>query len=159
MPSITISGTVVDFPDTASSPDWSESIIQFAQLVEAALSTVVGPYDVVAQSFAIDAYNPGTDVTVPNLAFSTATVRAAFIKYSCERSTDDNTVYEAGQIIIVYNAENPVGNKWEIVQERVGDADIALAITDDGQFEITTTAISGLNHAGNLTYSASALAQ
>ena len=159
MPSITISGTVVDFPSTAASPDWSEAVIQFAQLVETALSSVVGPYDVSPQSFTIDSYNPGTDVTVPNLAFSTSTVRAAFIKYTCYRSTNSTTVYEAGQIIVVYNASNPSSNKWEIITERAGNASISLTISDAGQFLLTTTSVSGINHAGKLTFSASALAQ
>lgn len=159
MPLITIAGSVIDFPNEASSPSWAQAIIQFATLTANALSSVVGPYDILSQSFVIDAYNPGTSITIPNLAFSTSTVRAAFIKYSCSRSTDSNMVYEAGQIIIVYSANNPTGNKWEIITERAGDAQIDLEITDSGQMTVTTSSISGLNHVGRLNFSATALAQ
>lgn len=159
MPQITIQGTVIDFPDSASSPDWSQAVIQFAQTVESALSSVVGAYDVAPQSFVIDSYNPSSNISIPNLSFSTTAVRAAFVKYTVYRTTTLTNAYEAGNIIVVYNSANPVGNKWEIITERAGDASISLTITDTGQFQLSTTALSGLNHAGKIVYSATSLAQ
>lgn len=159
MPIITIAGNVIDFPSTAQSPDWSESIIQFALAVESALSSVVGSFDVAPQSFVLDSYNPGSNIDVPNLSFSTASVRAAFIRYSVYRNTSSTTVTESGDMIIVYNPTNPVGNKWEVIQQRVGDASVLLTITDTGQMQITTSTLAGLSHSGKLAYSAQAFAQ
>jgi len=159
MPLIVIAGTPIQFPDTKASPDWSESVIQFAEAVESALSSVVGSFDVAPQSFVIDAYNPGSGIDIPNLAFSTTSVRSAFIRYTVYRNTSTTTVTEAGTITIVYNPTNPVGNKWEIIQERAGDASISISISDTGQFSLTTSTLSGLNHVGKVSYQAQALAQ
>ena len=159
MPLIVIAGTPIDFPDTASSPDWSEAVIQFATAVESALSSVVGSFDVAPQSFVLDSYNPGSNIDVPNLSFSTASVRAAFIRYSVYRNTSSTTVTESGDMIIVYNPTNPVSNKWEVIQQRVGDASISFTITDTGQMQLTTSTLAGLSHSGKLVYSAQALAQ
>lgn len=158
-PIITIAGTVIDAPDSGSSPDWSPAIIQFMQAVESALASVVGSFDVAPQSFVLDSYNPGSNIDVPNLSFSTASVRAAFIRYSVYRNTSSTTVTESGDMIIVYNPTNPVGNKWEVIQQRVGDASVLLTITDTGQMQITTSTLAGLSHSGKLAYSAQAFAQ
>jgi len=159
MPLITISGTVIDFPDSAASPNWSEAVIQFAKAVEDALSSVVGSFDVAPQSFSIDAYNPGSNIAIPNLSFATSAVRAAFIRYSVYRNTTSTTVTEAGDLIVVYNPTNPVGTKWEIIQQRSGSASIELSIDDTGQMLLTTSALSGLNHVGKITYVAQSLSQ
>jgi len=158
MPLITVSGTPIQFPDEASSPSWAEAVIQFCQVVANSINSVVGPYDVAPQQFVIDSYNPGS-ADIPNLAFSTSTVRAAYIRYSVYRTTNSTTVSETGQMIIVYNPNNPVGNKWEIAKDRVGDASISFSVDDTGQFSFTTTALSGINHSGNITFSAQALNQ
>lgn len=82
MPQITIQNTVIDFPDSAQSPNWSEPVIAFAEAVELALASVVGPYDVPSQVLNIDAYNPGTDIEITALNFPSSEVRSAFIRYA-----------------------------------------------------------------------------
>mgnify|MGYP003352840497 FL=1 len=69
MPLITISGTPIEFPDTAQSPDWSTAVILFAQTVADSINAVKGPYDVSTQPFTIDAYPSNSNVTLTNLAF------------------------------------------------------------------------------------------
>jgi len=156
---LNILGTIVEFPSSSASPDWSPAVIQFAQLVTLALSGVEGPFDVVPQIFTLDSYNPGTNVAITNLAFSTAVVRSAVITYNTYRNTSGGSVYEAGDITVVYNVNNPTNNKWEISQERTGNADISFSITDAGQVEFSTTTLAGTGHTGQLAFSAKALLQ
>lgn len=159
MPEIQIQGTVIDFPDTAQSPDWSEAVIQFAVAVENALASIVGAFDVAPQVLIIDAYNPGTNVDIPNLSFPTSSVRSAFIRYSVFRTTTLETAYESGELQIVYNPNGPVNNKWEYAQSKISDGKISFTITDTGQVRFSTTSMSGSNHAGNLTYVAQSILQ
>lgn len=159
MPSINIRDTVINFPDSGTSPNWAPAVIAFAQAVEDALNLLVGSADVSPQNYTIDAFNPVTSQNIPNLLFSTSIVRAAFIRYSVYRTTSLSTVTETGTIIVVYNASNPVSNKWEIIQYKTGDASISFAITDTGQMQFTTTTLAGTGHAGKIAFAAQALLQ
>lgn len=155
MPTITISGTVIDFPDSSESPNWAEAVILFAQTVADALQGVVGSFDVSPQSFVIDSYNPGTDITLPQLTFSTTDVRAAFISYAVHRTTDTPAeLDETGMLWVVYNNQNGV---WDISREKAGNASITFSITNAGQVQFSTTAMAGSDHTGFITYSAKAL--
>ncbi len=159
IPNITIQGTVIAFPNSGSSPDWSPAVIQFAEAVSNALSTSTGPADVAQQVLTLDSYNPGTNVLIPNLTFSTALVRAAYIKYSVIRSTSSMTVAEAGNIMMVYNPSLGSGLKWEMDRNYVQDASITFSVSDTGQVQFSTGTLSGTGHTGTLTYSAQALLQ
>jgi len=161
MPLITIGSTPIQFPDSAQAPDWSEAVIQFAQVVSDSLNTFAGPYDVPAQSFL---FASSGAQQIPNLQFSTAVIRAAYIKYSIYRTTSSNTAFEAGQIIVIYNPNtaNPSDKKWQIITECVGGnsgASASLSIDDSGQFYITPTALSGTNAINKISYSAQAFSQ
>ena len=158
MPTITIQGTPINFPDSGESPNWAPAIIQFAQAVEDTLLAVAGPFDISPQIYVMTS-NVNTNVDVPNLAFPTSTVRGAFIRYTVFRSTTTTTVAESGTINIVYNPDNPIGNKWEIVREYDGDAQVTFTITDVGQIQFSSASIAGVSHAGKITYSAQALLQ
>lgn len=161
MPIITINGTPVDFPNTGRSPVWSETVIQFAELVEEALSGLVSTGDVSKQSFVLNAsHNAASNVTLTGLSFNVAVVRAAFIRYSVYREvTQPNSADEVGEINIVYNANNPTNQKWTIQRERTGDASISFAIDDNGQFTFTTTSIGTGTHSGRISFVAQSLAQ
>lgn len=156
---ITIRGTPIDFPSVGESPNWAESVIEFAQAVEQALEIAVGPFDVPPQVLDISAYNPGTDITIPNLSFSTTSVRAAFIKYAVYRTTDTNTAYEDGRLEIIFNPNGSVNSKWEVIREYGGDGSISFSITDAGQVKFSTVTLTGSNHSGRLTFVAQSLAQ
>lgn len=150
---ITISGTPISFPTSGTSPDWAPALVQFAQLVEEALSGVAGSFDVPPQSFTIDAYNPGTDIDITSLSFPVSDVRAATIPYAVYRSTDSTTVTEGGELFILYNPTYPVNNKWSIAQRKTDDASIVFTITDSGQVQFTTSTLAGSNHTGIITFS------
>lgn len=160
IPTIEIGTTVIQFPDSGNSPNWAQPIIDFATAVQNTLSGLAGPADVFPQIFVIDNFNPGTAVNIPNLTFSTTIVRAAFIRYTVYRNTAAPlTVTESGILNIVYNPTNPTGNLWEYDQSKVGNAQVSFTITDTGQVQLNTTALSGLSHNGKITYAAQALLQ
>lgn len=161
MPRIVINGEPIDFPDTGTSPVNSETQIQFAQAVERALSGLISTGDVSKQVFTLDSsHNIASNITLSGLAFSTAVVRAAFIRYSVYRETTQPAyAYEAGQFIIVYNAQNPTNQKWEVQQEKVGDASITFTVDDNGQFYFSTTSIGTGTHSGAVSFVAQALPQ
>lgn len=156
---VTIQGTVIPVPESGDSPNWAQAMTEFAQAVGSALSSVVGSFDVPPQVFAIDNFNPGTNVPIPALTFSTANVRGALIKYACHRITDSLEVSEEGTLNIVYNASGTTGNKWSVSRVAVGDALISFLISDIGKVSFTTATIAGLNHIGQISYSATASLQ
>lgn len=156
---INIQGTVIDFPEAATSPQWAEAIDQFARAVEAALASVVGAFDVAPQALIIDPYNPGTNVDIVALSFPVSSVRSAFIRYAVFRTTTIASAYESGELLIVYNPNGPTNNKWEIAQRLVGDGKISFYMTDAGQMQFSTTALAGSNHAGKLTFVAQSILQ
>lgn len=156
MPTIIIAGTPINFPDTGNSPVWSDAVIQFAQTVAQTLNGIVGPFDIEPQIYNMVA-NLNTNVAISNLQFPVSNVRSANIRYDVSRSTNSTSVYEAGNILIDYNPNNPIGNKWSISQDFIGNADITFAITDTGQFTFTTTTISGSNHVGQIAFAATTL--
>lgn len=157
MPTIIITGTPIDFPNSAAAPNWAPAVIQFAELVAAALSEIVGTYDVIPQRFVIDTAPNGSDVPITNLSFSTTNVRGAFIQYSVYRNTSAITVSETGNLMIVYNPTNGTGEKWEITRDFVGDADVTFDIDDTGQININLTALAGTAHNGFISYTGRAL--
>lgn len=155
-----IKGTPISVPESGSSPNWSSGVIAALRALTDAVNSVTGTYDVAAQVQNIDANNSSTDVTIDSLQFPVTDVRSVVVYYSVFRMTEDSgppdgeEVAEGGTITVVYNASNPVNNKWEIEQSRVGDARISFSITDTGQFQFSTTALTGINHTGILTFRA-----
>lgn len=163
---ITIGNTVIDFPTSTNDPNWSPPIIEFAQAVQDALASVVGPFDVPPSIMNIDAYDtvsdqPVTDtvnpLTFPTVAFPGNGVRGAFIRYTVYRNSTATTVTEIGTLSVVHNpASTPV---WEIQRDYVGDASITFSIDSTGLVKFSTTSIGGISHVGRITYVAQALKQ
>lgn len=156
---VVINGTPITLPSSGQSPNWSEGLIEFTQAVESALSGLVGGSDVAPQVMTIDSYNPGTNISITNLTFSTSAVRGVFIKYSVQRDTSSANAYESGTLTGIYNPNNSVGNKWEVARQYVGEGSIAFNITDTGSVQFTTSTLAGTSHVGKLSYSAAALLQ
>ena len=159
MPTIVVQGTVIEFPENAQSPSWSEPIIEFAEAVEAALAGIVGTYDVSPRTFDLTDVPAATATDIPSLAFATSEVRGAFVKYSVYRTTSTADGAETGTLQLIYNPNNSVGELWEVAREAVGDATVTFACTDVGQVQITLTAMSGTGHAGSISYMATAIQQ
>lgn len=163
MPKLNIKGTIVTIPNSGASPGWAEGVITAISALTAAVNSVTGTYDVAPQIQNIDANNASSNVVIDNLIFPVSDVRSATIYYSVYRKTensgpaDGQEKVEGGTIQIVYNASNPLGNKWEVIREYAGDAQINFIVTDTGQVEFTTTALTGINHVGTISFRAIAI--
>jgi hypothetical protein len=153
---ITISGTTVNFPSSGDSPNWSPAVIQFAQLVAAALEFTVGAFDIPPQTFDITA-DVNTNVALPNLSFPTTQVNGAIIAFSVIRVSSTTTVTETGNMVINYNPTFPTNQKWEISVDYVGNADITFSVTDVGQVQFSTTSLPGSFVSASITYQAKAI--
>lgn len=160
MPTITIQGTIIDFPNSGASPNWAPAVIEFAQAVEEAIASAIGEFDVPPQVLTIDSSNPASNVDITALNFPTSDVRGVDIFYSVFRETDSTSAVESGTMTIVYNSDGSIGNKWELTREYTGPgAEIEFNITDTGQVQYTTTALSGINHIGRISFYARSLPQ
>lgn len=157
--SINISGTVIDIPSSGQSPNWASGVIEAFQAIESALQGVAGPFDVPPQIQSIDSYNPGTNVDLQSATFPVSDVRSVELIYSVFRNTTTTTAYEAGTLTAIYSADNPVTQKWEVSREGVGEGFIDFTFLDNGTVQFTTTAISGANHTGIISFQAKALLQ
>jgi|GEM_PF-2279533 hypothetical protein len=160
MPRIIIKGTEIQFPNSAASPNWAPSVIEAVEALADAVNSVTATYDVPPQAQNIDANNSSTNVDLNNLSFPSSDVRAATIYYTVYRKTDPSgppdaqEVSEAGTLEICFNASRPITEKWEMVRSFQGDAKISFDITDNGQIRFSTTALSGINHIGIVSYRA-----
>lgn len=155
---IEIQGTLVQFPTSGEEPNWAPPITQFAQLVATALSGLIGPNDVSPQVYTMIA-DTNTNVDLTGLQFSTALVRSALITYSVYRQTSNANASEAGEIQMVYNPNNSIGEKWEFSQQKVDDGKITFNVLDTGQVQFSTTALGGTSHIGHISFYAKALSQ
>lgn len=160
---ITIKGTPIEFPESGSSPNWSPAVIEAVQVLADAVNAVTGTYDIQPQVQNIDANNSSNNVDITNLVFPSSEVRSATIFYSVHRQTADSgagdaqEVAEGGQLVIVYNGSNTTNNKWEISQYKAGEAQITFTCTDLGQLQFSTTALTGIEHTGTLSFRAIAV--
>lgn len=158
MPSITIGTTVIQFPDSAKSPNWAEPVIQFAQAVEDALSSVVGPYDIGQRVMDLDGANTSVlDVTdnikplqFPTMVFPGSGVRGAFVRYTIFK---DGSI-EQGNLLCVFD-----GSTWSITRDYIGNLGVGVAtftIAVNGQVKVRFTTNTTQ---GRLTYTAQSLIQ
>lgn len=160
MSKITIKGTVINLPNSGSSPNWAPAIIEAIEALSEAVNSVAATYDVPPQAQNIDANNASTNVDLNNLSFPSVDVRAATIYYTVFRKTEDSgppdgqEVTEAGTLEINFNDSNPITQKWEMVRSYQGDGLITFAVTDLGQITFSTTALTGINHTGIVSYRA-----
>jgi hypothetical protein len=163
MAQITIKGTTFNLPASGSAPNWAPVILEVLEALSDAVNSVTATYDVAPQAQNIDANNSSNNVDLNNLSFPSSDVRSATIYYTVHRITEDSgppdgqEVTEAGTLEISYNDSNPVTQKWEMVRSGQGDASIDFNITDLGQIQFSTTALTGINHTGIVAYRAIAI--
>jgi hypothetical protein len=152
-----IKGTVINIPSSGASPNWSPAIIEAFKALADAVNAITGTYDVAPQTQNIDANNSSTNIELANLNFPPADVRAATIFYTVYRKTTGigaQEVTEAGTLEVAFNDSRPSNQKWEIVRTGQGEGFIDFNITDLGQIRFTTTALTGNNHTGIVSYRA-----
>lgn len=161
---ITIAGTPIQFPSSGQDPNWAPAVIQFAELVASALSSVVGTFDVPpqAQDLSGASFNPtASPVDITALNFPVSEVRAVFVKYAIYRvaASPTTTAHEAGDITAVYDPAGPTNSKWEITRESDGNAGATFTVSDTGQFSLSLTQIGTTSAVANIVFSAVALLQ
>ena len=151
---ITISGTPIAFPSSAAAPNWASALISFAQLVETALASAAGTYDVAQQVYTMSSNQTDSDVNITNLLFDPTNVLGFVVEYTITRSTDSpTTITESGSITAEYNSTRSTGSKWQFIRDAVGDANITFGITDAGQVQYTLTAVDGgSSHTGEVLF-------
>lgn len=160
MPRLIIKGTIVNFPDSAASPNWAPGVIQAVEALTEAVNAVSGSFDVAPQVQNIDANNNSSNISLNNLVFPPSEVRAATVYYTVARSTTDSgppdgeNLTEAGTLEISYNSSRPVNQKWELVRSGQDDAKLDFTITDLGQIQFSTSPLTGIDHTGIISYRA-----
>lgn len=158
MPTIVINSQVIQFPNTASSPDWSQAIIQFAEAVEAALNSTIGQFDIPPSTYDISSFNPTSMATsIPGLAFSSTAVRGAYIRIAVGRTTSSASAFEITTIDAIYQPTNSPGSLWQLSQSTLGNGQISFTMTDTGQMQFQTNTLAGTDHTGVITFSATAM--
>tara|TARA_R110000803_G_scaffold187128_5_gene249502 strand:- start:1066 stop:1551 length:486 start_codon:yes stop_codon:yes gene_type:complete len=154
---ITIQNKVIQFPESAESPNWAPAMVAFAEAVEAALATLTGVYDVPPQVFSILSDVNASQVDITPLAFPPASVSRVDIIYSVIRSSDTPALAsEGGTIQLFYHGTTG----WDMTVTKQNDAGINFFISADsiGQISYTTpTGIGGSGFSGLISFKAIAI--
>ena len=153
---LTILGTTYEFPQNGDAAAWGEAVTAWAQAVTEFLTLIIDPNDILPTEENI-LNDQSADVIVKGLVFNSAEVRAANITYSILRSTDDFDVVETGTLLLNYDADAPVNEKWQFTQTTNDDAGVILSVTDAGQFYYKSNDLTGANYSGTIRFSAKVL--
>jgi hypothetical protein len=73
---------------------------------------------------------------------------------SAPAAGDAQEVAESGTLECVYNNSRTSGQKWEFSRSGEGDSNVEFNVTDLGQVQFSTTALTGINHTGIIAYRA-----
>lgn len=150
-----------EYPIPGDEPGWGQAASDWAAEVTDVLNDLLGPNDIIQTSFTIQ-NNIASPTDVAGLSFNTGQVRAANIQYSVYRITDSNTsgFAESGMISIVYDNSASPGNKWSMASGPTnGLSGVTFSITDAGQFQYTSTNLTGTNYVGTMRFRAQTLSQ
>lgn len=155
MPIINIAGTDINIPNSGSAPNWAPAIIEAFQLIAEALSISAGPFDIPPQNFVMTS-NVNNNVPIPNLSFPTNDVAGAVVFYNVHRSSDlPLSISQTGILLLNYDSSRAPGLKWQVLDQYTNSgAQVMFTMTDVGQMEFSTTAISGTNPIGNINFRA-----
>lgn len=154
---LTVNGVTYNYPVNGEDPTYGADATDWAAAVTAVINQFVGPGDILdTPSNVANAISSPTNINF--LLFDTSTVRAANVDYSIYRKTDSfpSGYAETGTIFIVFDDNL---NSWELSQRSTGNSGIAFSITSTGQFQYTSTDMTGTNYVGSLRFRAKALAK
>lgn len=152
---LVVNNTAFEYPDAGDPKGWGEEATAWATEVTAVISDLKGPNDLLQSSFTI-ANNTSVAADVVGLIFDPASVRSAEIEYNIYRTTDSVELNETGSVTTQYNS---IANTWSIQQDCLQDSGVTLTILPSGQFQYTSSNVSGLNYAGTITFRAKTLDQ
>jgi len=156
--SVTLQGTTYKVPKADANPPWGEELNAYLLALAAAFSTVAGPADI-QETAATVTNNQVVAADIVGLTFDPAVVRGAFIDYVIYRSTSTTVAKEAGELILLFDAAASMGSKWQFTRESNGDAGVTLTVTDGGQIQFTSTALSGTGYTAKMIFRARGILQ
>jgi len=168
---INISGTIIEFPSSAQSPNWAPALIEFAQVVEGALAGVSGAFDVSQRIIPI--VNNGVKTNIAALSFGTSLVRSVTVRYGFYRqmeTTPGNFTkqYETGTLLLLSDSSG-----WTLQREYIGNTTpvenpsgtisegLIFYIDNSGQVSYDASIMTGIGgtYQGSLTFAAQTLSQ
>jgi hypothetical protein len=160
---VTINGVTVNIPLSGSSPNWAPAIIQAFELIAEALNISAGPYDIPPQNYVMTS-NVNTNVPIPNLSFPVTAVSGAIVFYGVNRSSSGvgaEQLSQTGLLILNYDPTQAPGFLWQVTDEfsssSSSGAQITFTMSDTGQLQFSTTAITGTTPVGNINFRALAV--
>lgn len=114
-------------------------------------------YGAIAETQFTIANNQTSASDIVGLFFDPTNTRAAFVSYYIYRKTTDTgavELAEAGTINAVYK---PIEGVWELSRTATGDAGVTMTCTALGQFQYTSTNITGTPSVSIIKFKASAI--
>lgn len=121
---IVIGGTLIEFPNTGASSQWSPAIIQFAEAVAAALASHGNVYDI-APTVQTLTNNLNTGIWLngngSNLAFPSTAVRSFTLNYAIFRNTQSVGAMNESSSGIVEGVYNTITSTWALEHSFQGD--------------------------------------
>lgn len=142
------------YPSPGDEPGWGQAATGWATEVTTVLSTIVNADDILETGFNI-ANSVSSVANVTALSFNPGTVRSVDVEYSIYRFSSLNELSEAGTLTLVFKNGGTIGSKWSIGRVSVGDdAGVNFFMTDAGQMQYTSTAITGTSYQGTLKFTA-----
>lgn len=156
--SLIVNGTPYNYPVPGENPEWGGDATAWAKAITDAISTLLGPGDILTSTFSID-NNTMSETNINGLLFDPGTVRAANIEYAVYRISTSNPTgnTESGKIQIVYDDNATLTNKWQLTQSATGNCGVSFTIDDSGQLKYKSTDIGTLGYSGSIRFSAKAL--
>lgn len=155
---LNVGGTVFEFPSSGENPNWATTVVEWATAVTDVLALLSGPNDILPQTFLLPD-NQTVPLLVKGLSFNPAQVRAANVSYAVYRTTDQESRIETGDILLTYDSNAPLNQKWQASFRTNGNTNTILTIDDSGQFYVTTDDMLDPNNTYNgvIKFSAKAL--
>ena len=156
---LNIRGTVYNYPQPGEDQGvYGDEATSWAEAVTETLDLLLSGNDILPTAFLVE-NDVNTPTIIRGLYFNPGQVRAANISYSVYRQTDSGSVVESGELLINYDANATVNEKWKVLQRTNGEAGIIITAQDDGQFYYQTTNLLGTNYTALLRFSARSLSQ
>lgn len=160
MPRLVIGTRVIEFPDSGSSPLWSEAVIDFAQSVESQLALTASAFDVPprVQILTSDS-NSGLNIT--DCIFPSGSVRSFSVFYAIYRTNGVTSLIQQGEIRGIYDTLEAA---WYLNDEFNGDRQAdglpyqSFQMSGD-QLQLNTTLLGGAYDTANSRISYSAKTQ
>jgi hypothetical protein len=155
---LTINGTTYEYPEQ-NDEIWAIDATGWAQAVSIELNKLVVTGDIGQDTLVTINNNQVTPTNVNNLAFDSATVRAAFISYYVYRSWNGGLteVVEAGTI---YACFKDTANEWTLTQvgQNTESSGVQFDITAGGQITyISDNKTPNTSYSGTCKFRASVL--